>query len=399
MSNYVPLEQAAKLLGLSTERLNELRLKNEIFGTRDGNAWKFKMEEVQRYAEEIGVNLSGAGDSDALSGDSEIHLSDSGIKLDDSGIDLSGAAVPPADSSLKLDDSGDVLGDDEELTFGSSDIKLAAESSGNVLSGDEPSDEGSPSDTGKMAGGSGGLELDEEELFDDDLLLQESASFEESSDLSSDFESSELLLDDSDSDSEVDIDSGDTGINLGPTDSGISLEEEPLELGGSDIDSLELPEDDEIISLEEAADIDSSSGDIGASEDDFNLTPLEDSMDEDLSSGSQVIALEDSSIYTDDSAPTMISEGEEYGQPLVAADAGYAAPVATAEPGAVVYAPPEAPYSIWQILSLFLAAILVGLLTLVTIDLARNLWQPSGVTLSNSLVNFFLRLFGYDVEA
>ena len=171
-----------------------------------------------------------------------------------------------------------------------------------------------------------------------------------------------------------------------------------MELGGSDIDSLELPEDDEIISLEEAADEDSET-DFASAEDDFNLTPLEDSIDEDLSSGSQVIALEDSSIYTDDSAPTMLSESDEVSQAaLVAAEPDYGqhAPMA-AEAGPVVYAPAEAPYSIWQIFGLFATAMAVGLLTLIALDLARNLFQPSEANLSNSLVSFFLQLLGWDV--
>ncbi len=369
-TNYVPLEQAAKMLGMSVEQLNDLRLKNEVFGTRDGNEWKFKLDEIKRYADEAGIQL---GDSSIVdSGD--LQFSDSG-------------------ELIHADDSRDVL-EDDELPLGSSDIARAAESSGNVLSGNEPSG-GSPSDTGKMIDG-GESPVDEEELFDDDLLLQESVSFEGSSDLGSDIESNELLLDDSDSD-EVELDSADTGISLGPTDSGIALDEEPLELGGSDIDSLELPEDDEIISLEDAVDSDSLSAELGSADDDFNLTPLEDSLDDDFSSGSQVIALEDSAVYTDDSAPTMLSE-DDLSQGSAAQHAYQGGPY-PGDAGPIVYAPPEAPYSIWNVLSLAAAFAIVTLLTIVTIDLARNMWQPSGVTLSNSVVNFFLRLFGWDVQS
>src|SRR5205823_984916 len=58
--------------------------------------------------------------------------------------------------------------------------------------------------------------------------------------------------------SDVTLGAGDSGINLAPSDSGLSLEEEPLDLGGgSGIESLELPEDEEVVSLDtEAADQD-----------------------------------------------------------------------------------------------------------------------------------------------
>ena len=92
-----------------------------------------------------------------------------------------------------------------------------------------------------------------------------------------------------------------SGINLSANESGIAIDEEPLEMGGSDIDELEIPEDDDLIILENVADQDAATL---MQEDDFNLTPLEASLDEDDSSGSQVIALEDSEIYADDSAAT-----------------------------------------------------------------------------------------------
>ncbi|HMO15479.1 MAG TPA: helix-turn-helix domain-containing protein [Pirellulaceae bacterium] len=377
-TNYVPLEQAAKMLGMTVDQLNDMRLKNKIFGMRDGNQWKFKVDELNRFADEMGINIgplkSGLSDSVDLLGDS------GDLILDDSA------------DMIKLDDSLDVLNDG--ISLGDSDISLAAESSGNVLgSGSDVSpDKASASDTGKMLGS--GVD---DELFEDDLMLQESVSFDGSSDLPSDLESSDLILDDSDSDSdEVDLDSADTGISLGPTDSGIVLEDEPLELGGSDIDSLELPEDDEVVSLEDA--VDSDSVEFGSADDDFNLTPLEDSIDEDFSSGSQVIALEDSAVYTDDSVPTMLSDEDFAAKGNVSGQEVYGQGPYVDAQAAMAYVPPEAPYSIWNVLSLAVAFVIVLLLTIVSIDLARNMWQPSGVTLSNSVVNFFLRLFGWNVQ-
>ena len=116
------------------------------------------------------------------------------------------------------------------------------------------------------------LLLAEDDLFEDDLVLQDSASFEDSSDLGSDFEESDLILDDSDSSSELALEANQSGISLSANESGISLGDEPLELGGSDIDELELPGDDDMIVLEDAADPDAATM---MQEDDFNLTPLE----------------------------------------------------------------------------------------------------------------------------
>ncbi len=53
MSNYVPLDEAAKLLGVSPEELVEMRSRGEIFGYRDGASWKFKPEEIERVQNEM----------------------------------------------------------------------------------------------------------------------------------------------------------------------------------------------------------------------------------------------------------------------------------------------------------------------------------------------------------
>ena len=380
MANLIPLDEAAKMLGMTPEQLSEMRQKNEIFGMRDGSNWKFKEDEIARFATEHGIELAGAA---GLIADDDDDLD---FALSDSSADL-------------LHDSGDlVLGEDsEELSFGTSDIKLAASGS-DVLDGDDLDDENkSPSDTGKLLDGDD-LELSEDDLFDDELVVQDSGQLD-SSDLSSDFEDSDLVLDDSDSSNEVTIDSSDVGVSLSPTGSGISLsDEEPLELGGSDIDALELPEDDDVLSLDAPADADAATL-MGASDDDFNLTPLEDSLDEDLSSGSQVIALEDSAIYTDDSEATILNESDDFGpsDALVPDDSGAAFIAEPAMGGPVVQALPEADYSLWNILSLTLALVLVAVGTMIAFDIARNMWQPEGAgSLTNSLLNFVINLVGLE---
>ncbi|MFT5302411.1 MAG: hypothetical protein ACI87E_003590 [Mariniblastus sp.] len=433
MSKLIPMDEAANILGMTVEQLTELRSNNEIFGYRDGSNWKFKMTELERVAQEMDIklNLPNGGDVAAdlsesfgfdLSAESGIDVSTedgstSGLLAElessdyleeDSSIEIKNLEK---DSALRLDDSGDIsLSDDnafdgdDELSFGSSSLSLASGSSKKMPAGDdsanllddEPEKGESSSDTGKMLGenGENDILLSEDDLFSDELSLSDSASFEDSAELSSDFEDSELILDDSNSSSEVMLEANQSGISLG---------DEPLELGGSDIDALELPEDDDMIVLDNAADPGAATL---MQEDDFNLTPLEASMDEDDSSGSQVIALEDSEIYADDSASTILGGSDDFGsQPAMLDDAGFDGGMGYDDggmggmmaPGGVAVGPaalPEAPYSLPQVLGLGLVATLLLAGSMVAYNLAQNMWMPEDQIIGNSVLNFFLRLVG-----
>ena len=512
MTKLIPMEQAATMLGMSVEQINELRSNQEIFGYKDGGTWKFKMTELERVADNLGINIGGesaAGAAGALGaggllgaaaaaitgkgkdaadsfddldfGDSEellldddsssdsleldidddssvelmqskkssdifSDLEEDGVTLEDSGllasgtskdidnsdeIDLgdSGSLKFKDESSLVLGDSGimdlgtgsEVLDDDDQLSFGTSDISLASGSSKKIQDGDTGSDvlnseeaaSGSPSDTGKMLGeGSGDdLLLAEDDLFEDDLVLQDSASFEDSSDLGSDFDDSDLILDDSDSSAELALEANQSGISLSPNESGISLGDEPLELGGSDIDDLELPEDDLIV-LEDAADPDVATM---MQEDDFNLTPLEDSLDGGDSSGSssQVIALEDSEIYADESEATILGDSESFAEPAMVDDgfgmddvgmagmvgagamAGAMVPGMAMDGGMVQPAgPPVADYSFMNLLALGGAALILFLGALLAYDSCRNLWVGDGQVVSSGFLNMVIEAFG-----
>ena len=360
MSELVSLEKASELLGVTADQLNDLRLKNEIFGTRVDNAWKFKMDEIQRYADDRNISLSGDGNG-------------SDFKLSDESLELSFGS-----SDGLLEDS---VGD-EELDFAGSEVGES-----DVLADDQPEGGASASDTGKLVSGSGELQLSDD-LFDDDISLQDSSSLVDSSDLSADFEDSDLVLEDSDSSEDPAFAAGGSGISLSANESGISLE--------GDIDDLELPEDEDVISLDDASSLDS--GALLQSDDNFDLTPLEDSGFEDSSSGSQVIALEDSAIYTDDSAPTMLGAEDS-----VDFDAGPAVEesVFQTEPDVTIAgAPsvPETPYTLLNVLALALCLIVVSLGCIVAFDLARNMWQPADSTLSSTITNSFIKLAGYESQ-
>ena len=38
-AKYIELEQAAKMLGISSDELNNMRLGGDIYGVRDGSSW------------------------------------------------------------------------------------------------------------------------------------------------------------------------------------------------------------------------------------------------------------------------------------------------------------------------------------------------------------------------
>jgi len=518
MSKLISIEEAAKFLGLSVDRLNELRENNEVFGYRDGTTWKFKLSELERVAGQSGIDAGDAGegllegaaasavdkvkdtlglsddeddllleDSGELSFDIDdsqsdmvidedsdsIAMEDSSIELfqpqganagagtssdilslddddDDDMIDLaeSGLLVKSGSKSDLLDDGNeeelslassglnlaseddlelesqkkldlDDVGsfdladdesvlddDDDELSFGSSSLVLASDSdksSGPGSTGDDLLDEegkasGSPSDTGKLLG-----DDDDDDLMlandDLDLELADSGSFD--SELSSDFEDSgELLLEDESSDDLI-LEANESGIALSPNESGILLGDEPLELGGSDIDDLELPEDDDIIMVDDEADPEVATM---MQEDDFSLTPHELSMDDDDSSGSQVIALADSEIYADDSEATMLGGGSDFSDPAMLDDGGLSPSydpatglVAAGAAGAaygVAGAKPEAPYSTGQIISLVATTLTLFIGCIIAYGMAQNLWMPDDQVVNSGLMKMLLEVFG-----
>ena len=136
-------------------------------------------------------------------------------------------------------------------------------------------------------------------------------------------------------------------------------------------------------------------------EDDFNLTPLEASMDEDDSSGSQVIALEDSEIYAEESASTGLGDSDAFAaQPVVMDDGAFDNGMNYQDGGMMMNAAvgpaalPEAPYTIWQVLSLALVAFLLVTGGMIAYGLIQNLGLPNDEIVNGSVMNFFLGLVG-----
>ena len=514
MSNLIPLEDAARMLGLTVDKLNDMRSNSEIFGYKDGTSWKFKMQELERVADEMDItlNLGAAADEaadeviDLVDDEIEFDLGDSSEDLmdddvvevtddddeiqlldddddgeiqliededeaieiveeddkagsdqgvlnfddeddiqlvddDDDELELfddesaSDDADPEPvaadaddeleivmeddDDELKLEDeSGEIeVAGEDDLSFGSSDIRLAgedeepkAEASDEFLLEDDDlvleddssvelqTDDGGQDAT--MAGASESLDdlddgadmlLSEDDLFDDDLQIQES--HEDDIELSSDFEESEdLIMDDSDS-SEL----------VGSQDSGLILEEDSgdIDLSGSLMD-LAGDDNDEMIVLDDPAPADAATD---IADDDFNLTPLEELGDEE-SSGSQVIALEDSDMFSDETAATLLQPSDEMAaEPMLTEDAmdvgdfgGFDAGVPGMTPGMVTPGTtgglPEQPYTWGQVASLSTVTLLLGAGAMVGYDLARNLWLPEDQIVTSGMLKMILSLVG-----
>ena len=76
--HIIELKEAAKMLGLTPEDLSDMRDRGEIHGYRDGGSWKFKPEEVDRVAAEIGAAAAESSDvaeADSSSGDLDDFIS------------------------------------------------------------------------------------------------------------------------------------------------------------------------------------------------------------------------------------------------------------------------------------------------------------------------------------
>ena len=372
---YIELEDAAKLLGISTERLNDMRSHAEISGYRDGASWKFKEEDIQQLLGRLQTSADAEGQDRAPSDDLDM---DDSILLSEQELGSSGETTGSTIIGKEEQPAG---GSDLNLTEpGGSDVRLAGDS--DVLGGD--------------AGGSDLSLADDDDLGLDgsDLSPADDAAAGDSSlDLAA--EDDDLVLGES-GDSDITVSAGDSGISLAePADSGISLEE-PVELGGSNVESLELGEDD-IISLEEDADLDAATQ--LKADDDFMLTPMEE-VEDASDSGSQVIALDSEEDY-DDAAATMLGgeipamsamlEEDIGGMPGAGALVSATAPITMPAP---IPEKPEYPYSIWNVISLFGCILVMAFAGMMMFDLVRNMWSWNGeYPLNSAMMDAVLQWF------
>lgn len=439
---YIELKQAAKMLGVSTDELNNMRLSGDIYGVRDGSSWKFKADEIERVAEERGISLAAESDAgDDL--DLEFENTDGGASsdlaldleaedIDDSptaigkGLEVPGRDVPsagagkgmdvpkgPGKPAAKSSSASDLAFDLES----ESDIRLVTDESGsgvNLVPGSSDDVLGG-SDLGLAIGGAGTGDLAVE---GSDLDLSSDVSLEEGpkpaagktppaktpdSDVTIG-ESEEISLDEDDElvlegGSDITRGAGDTGINLAsPSDSGLNLEEEPLDLAGSSVSSLELPEDEDLLDLEDLEAEPEAAAPVQADED-FQLAPSAALQEDEEDSGSQVIALEDSSAFA--AAAEGVLEGEE-----AVVGAAEQADELTGEmeeketapvtlPTVQLAAAQDLPYSIWNVLSLLAITVILAITGMLMTDLVRNMWTwDQTFSASTPIMDVMVRMFG-----
>ncbi|MCA9227806.1 MAG: helix-turn-helix domain-containing protein, partial [Planctomycetales bacterium] len=133
---FLSLEEAAAQLGLTEEKLKELRDRGEIHGYRDGASWKFKSEEVDRVAEELG-GASGGSSALPFEDDDEIiglaDIDDLGDGESDSSILVSEVELGHSEEST----SSTIIGRTIEEASADSDLSLKTSDSELMLR-DEP---------------------------------------------------------------------------------------------------------------------------------------------------------------------------------------------------------------------------------------------------------------------
>lgn len=450
---YIELEQAAKMLGVSSDELNNMRLSGEIHGVRDGSSWKFKSDELDRIADERGISPGGdaaaEGDSaldvgSAISGSSsDLHLdleqednddsptaigtaADAGARIggEASDLQLGGAkgsaggapknvvkapAKPASASDLgfDLDSESDIRlvtddsGSEVNLVAGGSDVVLSGTDvkleSGGVGTGDldfEGSDLNLDSDISLEGGAkpapakAGAAKPSASKATDSDVTVGESEEIALDED-------DELVLDGG---SDAGRGAGDTGIGLAsPSDSGLNLEEEPLDLAGSSVSSLELPEDEDLLDLEDL-EAEPAAAPVQADED-FQLAPSAALQEDEEDSGSQVIALEDSSAFGMpvegglEGAETALGEEAQADEITGALEEKDAVPVTL--PTVQLAAAQDLPYSIWNVLSLLAIVVVLAVTGMLMTDLVRNMWTwDETFTASTPIMDVMVRMFG-----
>ncbi|QDU88668.1 hypothetical protein Pla175_20480 [Pirellulimonas nuda] len=114
------MDEAVELLGVSRERMNELRESNEVRGYRDGASWKFRGEDIDRLVEQGVPSPEDSGLSDAtinMGAPSPSTLGSIGGKgspiedLDDLRLEDDGPANAEGSDAFELDLSDDALSD------------------------------------------------------------------------------------------------------------------------------------------------------------------------------------------------------------------------------------------------------------------------------------------------
>ncbi len=452
MAEYIPLSDFAAKLGVSEDKIQDLRERGKLRAFRDGSSWKFKDDELEKaktiLAEEGGADsgsqefeLSAGSDSEegssgsmdslliedtgegAEGGTSKIisntddsaedialSLPDSDMGLEEglasnteesglSSLDLGETASidKPAEDEFSLSDEDELsLSDDSEADINLGGEPLDPEGTGSGLSlalEDESLDLGT-SGIGMDHDSSGELTLDVEDDEDSsmDLLASEDdLSLADEAPVPSNSDDSEIdLISDSSESSEIGLASSDESFSLSTGDSGLDLlAEESSEPAAKPV----AASDDEELFEPASAD---------AAEGDFLLTPVEGELEDD-DSGSQVIALDSDTMSSESGLfGSSTLEGGDFGglgeSEGLEADEAMASSTGSgtmAQAAPVAAAPAEVPYTGLQVGLLGATALMLMACGLMVTDLMWNTWSYSEpYSISSTIMESVLGLLG-----
>ncbi|MBM4092431.1 MAG: helix-turn-helix domain-containing protein [Planctomycetes bacterium] len=383
---FIELKAAAEKLGITQERLLEMRDAGELHGYRDGSSWKFKIEDITALsgrlssgADKPADDIAGLWEDDDLA--SLLDVSDASGEAEDSSITVdskpggegSSTAIGKEDSGLDLDDD---------------DLQLA-----NLDDGGSGKSDNGLSDFD--------LTLDEKEEAGDDLAAVDDLDFD-SDDALALHDDDELDL--ADDEAALDQSSG-SEVKVGGSDSDSDFDSDLLlgddSLGSSD--ALGLPEDDDMVSLDDAL---AASPDDAAKlqpDEEFLLSPSGEMFgDESSDSGSQVIALDDSSAFVESSdiveevesdEPILVPDDSAGMEGLVLAgkDETMAVPVGGPAGGGMML---ETPYSVWNLMGLLLVVMMLSITGMLMADIVRNMWSWNGEPVSGGVANAIIEALG-----
>lgn len=160
---FLTPEEAARHLGVTVDEINHLVDRRKLYPIRDGATMKFKFEEIERVAADMGDESSGGAAGSDLALDLSSPSLGGGDAAGGGGDDLViGGPIEPAESIFgdKPAGSDDLVIGDAGSALASSDFDIEAisgMSSPSVARGDK----GPASGVGSaVAGGSGGLSID-----------------------------------------------------------------------------------------------------------------------------------------------------------------------------------------------------------------------------------------------
>lgn len=156
---FISLDDASARLGVSKDRLNQLREAGDLRAYRDGASWKFRTEEIEKLeADGVPSDDNASGDDYSMATGSDLGLA----SLDD------GPPTPDPTASVEELEAADGEGDDLDIGLGIEPLGDGDDAESILLTGDQDLEGGIPRPQSTIIGKS-------ELSLDDDLELASSS--------------------------------------------------------------------------------------------------------------------------------------------------------------------------------------------------------------------------------